>query len=267
MSVAILCNLSDGVILGVDSALTVSDTQQISKVFENSEKLFQLGSKIGVATFGIAGFEGRSIGNFVRQFEREHPDLVNQPIGEVAEQMRAFFLEVYSRVAEANYGVPLIEITEPLNSVGFVIAGYSPGEFFSEAWTVKIPEMIEPGSATCVYGPGAFGLAWFAAADPIERYLNGVPMEFIWNICEHIQTLLERPLTNQEVADIVAKREPFRYRAMTDSMPFQTGVSYVRFLVDFVIGHHKYSAGHPIVGGKAKIGVISYQQSNFAIQE
>jgi hypothetical protein len=32
-------NLSDGVV-GVDSALTVSDTEQIFKVFENSEKLF-----------------------------------------------------------------------------------------------------------------------------------------------------------------------------------------------------------------------------------
>jgi hypothetical protein len=267
MSLVVLCNLSDGVVLGVDSALTISDTEQISKVFENSEKLFQLGTKIGVATYGIAGFEGRSIGNFVRQFEREHPSLKDQPMGDVAEEMRAFFFDVYSRVAKAIYGVPLDEISGPLNSVGFVIAGYSPGEFFSEAWEVRIPDMREPCSAKCVYGPGAFGLAWFAAGDPIDRYLNGIPMPFIWNICEHIETLLGRPLTAEEVSAIVAKRDLYRYRAMTDSMPLQTGASYVRFLVDFVIGHHKYSAGHPIVGGKAKIGVISYEKSDFVILE
>jgi hypothetical protein len=44
VTVAVSCNLSDGVILGVDSAVTVPAPQGIVKVYENAEKLFSLGS-------------------------------------------------------------------------------------------------------------------------------------------------------------------------------------------------------------------------------
>jgi hypothetical protein len=45
VSVAIACNLSDGVVLAVDSAVTVPDPTGagVAKVYENAQKLFQLG--------------------------------------------------------------------------------------------------------------------------------------------------------------------------------------------------------------------------------
>ena len=73
MSVAVLANLSDGLIIGVDSAVTYSDANGIQKVFEDGEKLFQLAGKMGVATFGVGGLEGRSIGSFIHEFELAHP--------------------------------------------------------------------------------------------------------------------------------------------------------------------------------------------------
>ena len=45
MTVAVSCSLADGVILGVDSAGTISDPRGILKVIENAEKLFQLVDK------------------------------------------------------------------------------------------------------------------------------------------------------------------------------------------------------------------------------
>jgi hypothetical protein len=68
VSVIVLCNLSDGLIIGVDSAVTVADASGIRKVFNEGEKLklFQLADKIGVATYGLGGLEGRSIGSFIR---------------------------------------------------------------------------------------------------------------------------------------------------------------------------------------------------------
>lgn len=63
MSVAVLANLSDGLIIGVDSAVTYSDADGIQTVFEDGEKLFHLAGKLGVATFGVGGLEGRSIGS------------------------------------------------------------------------------------------------------------------------------------------------------------------------------------------------------------
>ena len=252
MSVTVVCNLSDGVILGVDSALSIFGSSGVSKVFENSEKLFKLGEKMGVAVYGLAGFQGRSVGNYVREFERSTPDLNDLPLSEVAERMRVFFFGVYRETAEAIYGIPLEQIQDPLSSVGFTIAGYSPHNFFAECWSVIVPEMTAPNSASCIYAPGSFGLAWFAQGDPIGRYFNGVVQDFIYDVVNYVETLIARPLTPQEIADLVAKREPYRYRPMTDSMPLQVGVDYVKFLVDFVIGHHRFSEGASHRRGKDK---------------
>jgi hypothetical protein len=75
MSVAVLCNLSDEVIIGVDSALTVMGANGVERVFEDGGKLFQIGKKLGVATFGLAGLSGRSTGSFLHEFEGTHPEL------------------------------------------------------------------------------------------------------------------------------------------------------------------------------------------------
>ena len=43
MTVAVAGNFTDGVVLGVDSAVTLQEGSTIYKVYENAEKLFQLG--------------------------------------------------------------------------------------------------------------------------------------------------------------------------------------------------------------------------------
>src|ERR1700733_3340038 len=92
MSVAVLCNLSDGVIIGVDSALTVMGTNGVERVFEDGGNLFQIGKKLGVATFGLAGLGGRSIGSFLHEFEGTHPELEVMPIPQAVESLRDFFV-------------------------------------------------------------------------------------------------------------------------------------------------------------------------------
>jgi hypothetical protein len=55
MSVAVACNLSDGVIVGVDSAITIGDAAAPAKVYEDADKLFGLGDlPIGIAFYGMA---------------------------------------------------------------------------------------------------------------------------------------------------------------------------------------------------------------------
>jgi hypothetical protein len=267
MSVAVLCNLSDGVIIGVDSAVSVMEADGVSKVFEDGEKLFQIDGRIGIATYGLAAMEGRSIGNFVRQFGREDGETATRPMSETVERMRVFFHSVFRRYAETIYGIPFDQITDNLSTLGFIVAGYSPGEFFAEAWEIRIPENSEPNSARCVYGPGQFGLAWFAASDPIDRYLNGISPATLMQIADWTRPLLGRDLTTDEIEQLIALRDSNRYRVMTDSMPLQTGIQYVRFLVNLVIGHHKFSAGHAIVGGRPRVGVINYDSDDFVIQE
>jgi hypothetical protein len=160
MSVAVLCNLSDGVIIGVDSALSVLGANGVQKVFEDGEKRFQLNKRIGIATFGLAGLAGRSIGSFLYEFERTHHELENQTIENIVEGLRAFFLAEYIKYAEIVYEKPFDEIEVSLSNLGILVAGYSPNSFLSEAWEIRIPEHKEVGLARQVYEPGEYGLAW-----------------------------------------------------------------------------------------------------------
>ena len=92
MTIAVACNLAEGVVLGVDSAVTLGDSVTVLKVYENAEKLFQLGKKpIGIATFGIAAIGARGIGSYIREFELLDPNsVVSQPstVKDVVEALR-----------------------------------------------------------------------------------------------------------------------------------------------------------------------------------
>ncbi len=263
-----LCNLSDGLIIGVDSAVTVRDANGIQKVFEEGEKLFQLADKIGVATYGLGGLEGRSIGSFIHEFELANPDIDSVPISDVVESLRAFFLNVYVRFAEQLFGIPFDQIPqEQKGTLGLIVGGFSPHAFLSEAWEIQIPLHTHPASARQVCGPGTFLVAWFATFDPIERYLLGFDRGLLAELSTYVEGLLGRPLTQDEINGFAPIREKYGYRIMLDSMPIQAGIEYVRFLVQLVIQHYRFTSPHPVVGGRAKLGVVTYKEENFRVLE
>jgi len=268
MSVAVLCNLSDGVIIGVDSALTVTSANGVERVFEDGGKLFQIGKKLGVATFGLAGLGGRSIGSFLHEFEGTHQGFEEWPIPETVESLRDFFVTKYKEAVAEAYGKPFEEVTETSwQTTGLVVVGYSPGSYLSEAWEIRIPDHVEPGSSRQVYKPGSFGLAWFALSDPIERYLYGISLQGLGEIADYVKELLNRDLTAEEYGKLLDIRRGQAYQVMTDSMPVKTGIAYVRYLVNHVIAHYRFTEPHPTVGGKAQIGVITYRGGEFEISE
>src|SRR4051794_25729642 len=112
MTVAVACTVPGGVVFGVDSALTLCDAANPMKVYEDAEKLFQLGTlPIGVAIYGAAAFGARTIGSYLREFEIRNPSGVlgvegkgRQTVQDIVEQMRAFFSAAYTKEV-----VPIVE--------------------------------------------------------------------------------------------------------------------------------------------------------------
>lgn len=45
----------------------------------------------------------------------------------------------------------------------------------------------------------------------------------------------------------------------------KSGIACAKFLVDFVLGHYRFAETHPIVGGKSRIGTVTYSQNAFQI--
>ncbi len=268
MSIAVILNISDGLVFGVDSAISVSNAAGIHKVFPDGEKLFALANRIGVAAYGLAGLEGRSIGSFIREFERAHPDTDQQPIRETVERLRVFITAAYVRFAEALFGIPFDQIPPADKGIlGLVVGGFSPGEFFSEVWNFEIPTHNTPYSAIQTCAPRAFSVNWFASHIPIERYIMGFDRNYLGELSAYIEGILGRPFTQAEIDGAAAIREKYAYRISLDALPIKAGIDYVRFLVELAIHHHQFASGHPIVGGKARVGVVTYKDESFKILE
>jgi hypothetical protein len=271
MSICVAMNLSDGVVMAVDSATTMfSGPGAISKVFLDADKLFQLKSlRIGVATYGVASLHGRTIGSFISEFtaDPKNADLPKLTIQEIAERLRVFFFDYYRSYLEKVHSKPFDQIPDNMKgALGLVIGGFSPGSFQSELWEVIIPTHAAVNSAAVRYKTGTYGLAWFASAMPIWRYIKGIDPQMAVDIRTCFESILGRALTQQEIdtqfAPILAKSE---YHINYDGLPIQSGIACARFLVDFVIGHYTIAETHPIVGGKAKIGIVTYSHEAFAI--
>lgn len=277
MSVAVAGNFPDGVVLGVDSAVTLSDAKgQVAKVYENAEKLFQLGEKpIGIAAFGLAILGGRGIGSHLREFEIQNPNnIISNPasIQNVVEELRKFFMLVYKTTVvpevETQKRKKFAELTDKEKPIlGLAVGGFSGTNPFSEVWEIEIPIHSTPNSAQQWCQPKEFRCAWFAINEPIYRYTKGYDRGLLQELKDHIGSLRGTQLNSSEARAIDAIAEKYEYLFPCSGMPIQEGIAYVRFQVELVINHHRFSVGAPVVGGDARIGVVTYKGEKFKILE
>ncbi len=276
MTVAVSCNLSGGVILGVDSAVSIpTDKGGILKVYENAEKLFQLGEKpMGVAIYGMAAFGTRGIGTYLREYEVTDRDGVfsgTPDMPTVVESLRNFFMEKYrAEVApqlEQALGQPFDQIPDDkLPALGLVVGGFSPEAYLSEVWEILLPKHRTPGTAELLRPQGEFGANWFAMGEPILRYSKGFDPTLLDKLIDwFIKSRGGAALTPTEIAEIVGILGQHEYQIPFFAMPMHEGVEYVRFLVEMAINHHRFAVGAPVVGGKTKIGMVTYKGERFQI--
>ena len=281
MTIAISCNLSDGVILGVDSAVTFVAGANHVKIWENAEKLFQIADRpIGVAIYGLAGFGDRSIGSYLREFELSNPNGVltaQNDLASVVEALRSFLhMKYMATVAPAiqaagqDFDQAVQNGTAP--TLGLAIGGYSSGEYLPELWHVLIPYHAAANSAEQRFARGRLGASWYSMFEPIVRYINGFDEQTLNELKPYFTGLLGRNFTpdeEQHIAQIVGK---YQYSVSFGSMPVEQGVEYVRFLVDLAIKHFHFSSGfahapftEKVVGGRARLGVVTYKGGKFRI--
>jgi hypothetical protein len=272
MSVAVSCNLSDGVVLAVDSAVALRTAGQIVKIYENAEKLFPLGDRpIGMAVYGLAAIGDRSIGSYLREFATENPVVAdpNSTLQEVVEAAREFLMAAYLREVapdlERSLGRPWDQIpVEDRPPLGVVMGGFSPGAHLSEVWRIVLPAHETPGSALLDRARGDFGADTYAMAAPIRRYLRGADRPLVGEILRFMERR-STPLTPAEEDEILRILDAHAYKIRHDAMPMKEGVAYARFLVELVVNHHRFAVGDPAVGGKIQIGRVDYRGGAFQV--
>lgn len=275
MTVAVACNLAEGVVLGVDSAVTLTNDQgNVVKTYEHAVKLFQLGEKsIGVATFGMGALGKRIVGSYIREFQVEDPEHVvtnDATIKDVVEQLRIFFLQRYGDIAipevEARTGRRFSDIPDTDKPfLGLAVGGFSAGAYLSEVWEVRIPFNEAPYSAVLWCREGEFRPVWFALNDPIFRYHKGYDRNLVAELKNYFVQLRGAPLTDAEDGAITNILNRHEYPIPFGGMPMDEGVEYVKFVVEMVINHHRFAIGAPIVGGNAQVGKVTYKGEKFQI--
>lgn len=275
MSVAVSCNLSEGVILGVDSAITVPAVGgRVAKVYEDAEKLYQFGERpIGIAAFGLGSIEARSIGSYLREFEVQRgKDVVSakNTIEDIAKALRDFFMDNYlSKIVppiEKNLGKKFKDIpVKSLPGFGLVIGGFSADAYLSEVWMVHIPGEKKAGQAKQLRAQGHFGTNWIAMFEPIRRYVKGYDDGLLRELMAYFKGLRGSPFSTAEQKQIQNIVKKYEYPIPFQAMPMQKGIEHTRFLVELVINRYLFGVGAPIVGGRVKIGKVSYRGEKFQI--
>jgi len=176
------------------------------------------------------------------------------------------------QAAGRDVNAELLAGTLPL--VGIVVGGFSTGQYVPELWHILIPYHQNPGSAQMRVARGENTVTWYSMYEPIVRYINGYDQLIIDELKTYIEGpgLLGRPLAPNEQAAIGDILQKYQYVMSFSSMPIEQGVEYVRFLVDLAIKHYHFSSGfahepwtEKIVGGRVRLGVVTYKGESFRI--
>lgn len=276
MTIAIACNLADGIVMGADSALTLSGTVEtpngtqegILKVYNDAEKLFSLyGWPVGIVTYGVALLNHRTIQSYIREFEVKHIADSEQPwsIQQIAEEMWKFFSEKYrsqfAQVLEKRTGKTFEQIAlEQRPVLGFMVGGFSPDQYLSENWDVMVQTNTMAEGVRQVRAPGNFGSDWRGETEGIVRFHKGFDFRILDAVIQRIVDAYGISLSPEllkELQGIVLHAE---YQIPWDGMPLQEGVDYVKFCLGLMINQTKFVIGAPTCGGTVRIAAIRREE-------
>ncbi len=272
MTIAICCNLSDGVILGADSAISVEggvelpggiQQKGILKVYKSSQKLFQLSSHVGISAFGLGMIGSRSIGSYINEFKLKHKEEIQNSefLQDICENLRKFFedkyLEGIKPGLEKRFGKSLDSIPKTVvPKLGFHVAGYSKESPLSEVWVVSIPDHSRKEDLLQLRAPGKFGSNWSGIIDPLTRLIKGYDRNLVQSLVDLFLKKCDIKFDEELKKEIDNVLRPFEGRILYDAMPLQEGIDHVKYLLDVVIHNTRFVIGAPICDAPISIAVI-----------
>jgi hypothetical protein len=216
----------DGIVLAADSRTTLSDGQRHRISTDAADKVFELNSRFGVATYGMAGIGHRTINGLMDEFVATADEDVCANVERFANALGAFFHERFVAAfgATETEGWPL----------GFVVAGYDDAGI-GHVWEVGIPG---PTVGKTLVNTADRGTLWRGQVDVIGRLIKGVD----WNAIqaasisfdkqvqeplERLEYILLQPVTLQDAADMAS----FLVRTTIDMQRFSDGTVLAQGLI------------------------------------
>jgi hypothetical protein len=285
MTIAICLKVGDGVVLGTDSASSlIGENDRYFNVYNTAEKTFNLvkGLPIGLMTYGLGGMVGLSIGALARDLRDrlsgnnpEFSDWALNPgtytIDEVARRVREFFYEeLYAAefgplpqpgaAAEPHAGdgePPLSpdvggtpgEKAPQYPDLGFVVAGISAQDHYTQVWTIEIINGVCTGPV-CQHDRLVSGVVNFwGQPEALYRLVYG------WSPEAH-QRLVAAGLAPDAADQFLLSLTHLAH----PGMPIQDAIDLVKYLADVTVGYVRFKQGAPTVAPPIDIAAITTHQ-------
>lgn len=263
LTIAISLKVNDGLVLAADSASTIlgqdpSGQTQVINVYNNANKVFNLkkGLSLGAITWGAGAIGTSSISTLMKDLRRRFTDkgsdysddwLIDPnsyTVEDIAKKVRRFmFDEKY---------VPAFRTWEGQKPfLGFIVAGYSPGEPMAEEYAIHIlgdecegPVLLRPKDQS--------GVTWNGEPEAISRLVLG----FGTALPEVLHQRLGVPESQVDIATDILQ-QALAAHLVQPAMPFQDAIDLAEFLVDLSIKFYRFIPGAPPVGGPIEVVGIS----------
>jgi|SRR5271165_4220168 len=261
MSVALVMNVHDGVILAADSASTLilgpsptggpsgTPGPQIANVYNNANKIANLykGKPIGCVAFGAGSIGSASISTLLKDFRHRisedsaYFDINRYSMEDLAKLLAEFLTSECQKLS------PL----EPRPTLGLFLGGYSTGAPLGERWSIY----FENGSAhppLRLHQPEEVGINWGGeGGEAISRLVLGHS--------QALPGLLKGLLKPEHLADEVMKvlAPQLQASVIFAPMPIQDAIDLAEFLVHTAIQFSRFLPGAQVVGGPIEIAAIT----------
>lgn len=260
MTIAISLKVHDGVVLAADSASTLAaptpdGKTSVVNIFNTARKIFNLykGLPIGFVTWGAGSIGYASISTLAKDLRRrlmgKEPNWADYSLNPEAYSMEQVAKLVRKFFFEEKY-TPELRQNHPNLYVGFIVAGYSPGEDLAEEWEVNIekgdcqePKLVRPKDDT--------GITWAGEQEVINRLIFGYGTRL-----SDVLTELQVPGDQiPRVIDVIKSRlaKPWLY----SPMPIKDAIDLAKFLAEATIMFSRFTPGPPTVGGPVDVAAIT----------
>lgn len=273
MSVAIVVKVSEGLVVGADSAAALTGRVEspqggiqegVLKTYYNARKLMQVGDlPVGVLTWGMGQIGLRTIESLVREWEHDqhwqsqedHKSHHSEgesifTVRKCADSLRQHLSEAYAEVQEFR-ALP----AERRPGLGIVVAGYSEGQFFPEIWRFAVPfdnEVINQRPDRD--GKPDFGASWFGLTEAIVR--------LHWGLADEVPRIISKKFGIPE-EDIRTALKPLEYQIPFAVMPLQDAIEYAYYMLNVTIGRYRFVVGPELCGGQIEIAAITQGEFNW----
>jgi hypothetical protein len=245
MTVAIVVQVSEGLVLATDSAMAVQGelrvpgqppTSGLLKIYNSATKIVQLRDwPVGLVTYGTAQIGNRTIESHIQEFAGAQPAQQPESIEQLARDLHRFI-------------APRLPALEPAGQLGVHLAGYAPERFFPEQYLLSFPGNVEQNRPDRPDGTPNFGATWHGMTDAINRLWGGIEPQAR-------TALVAAGVTEQQLAVL----SQFEYPVIFDAMPLQDAIDFAAWLAEVVIGRFRFVVGAAMVVGPVDIAIITRQ--------